>query len=183
MRLISTLLIAGLLTACAADPAKIQNVAEVESDRLSPPSVPLSSFAAFELADMVYSETVLAEEKKVAEADEFQENLRVKLDPLLSGWNASPQEGASGTLSIQPSLRHLKIVSGGARFWAGAFAGDSYIDMDLVLVNKDSGDVVANIPIRRDADAMAGGWSVGKSDQNLDQYVTSIVHEYLSRNY
>jgi len=183
MRLITTLLIAGLLTACAADPAKVQNVGEIEAERLQPPSVPLSNFASFELADMVYSDAVLAEEKKVAEADEFQASLRTKLEPLLAGWNAAPAEGASGTLTIQPKLQFLKIVSGGARFWIGAWAGDSSIDMDLTLVNKQTGESIATVPIRRDADSMTGAWSVGKSDQNLDQYVVTIVYEYLNRNY
>ena len=44
MRLISIVLMAGLLTACAADPATIQDVAEEEAERLAPPTKLLSSF-------------------------------------------------------------------------------------------------------------------------------------------
>lgn len=183
MKRVIILLLAGLLTACAADPARVQEVAQVEADRLAPCGVPLSSFETFELAGMIYSDTVLADERKIAEADEFQANLKAKLDPLLAEWNAAPLEGAAGTLVIQPTLQHLKIVSGGARFWVGALAGDSYIDMDLALVNQGTGEEIAAVPIRRDADAMTGGWSVGKSDQNLDEYVASIVHEYLKKSY
>jgi hypothetical protein len=30
---------------------------------------------------------------------------------------------------------------------------------------------------------MTGAWSVGKSDQNLDEYIVSIVSEYLTDHY
>jgi len=57
MRLISVFLMAGLLAACAADPAKIQDVAQQEADRLAPPTMSLSSFETFELAPMTFSAT------------------------------------------------------------------------------------------------------------------------------
>jgi hypothetical protein len=174
---------AGLLGACAADPAKIQDVAEEEADRLAPPTKLLSSFASFEVAPMAFSDEIKAEPGKVAEAQEFERNLQAKLNPLLSEWNTTQSEVADGTLSIQTTLTQLKIVSGGARFWAGAFAGDSFIDMDLELVDKQSGEQIASVRIRRDADSMTGAWSIGKSDQNLDDYIVSIVHQYLTDNY
>jgi len=183
MRLISVFLMAGLLAACAADPAKIQDVAQQEADRLAPPTMSLSSFETFELAPMTFSDQINAEPGKVAEAQEFERNLQAKLNPLLSEWNAAESEGARGTLSIQTTLTKLKIVSGGARFWAGAYAGDSFIDMDLELVDKATGEQIASTRVRRDADSMTGAWSIGKSDQNLDDYIVSIVHQYLADNY
>ena len=183
MRLISIVLMAGLLSACAADPAKIQDVAEEEADRLAPPTKSLSSFASFELAPMTFSDAINAEPGKVAEAQEFERNLQAKLNPLLSEWNTTQSEGAAGTLSIQTTLVRLKIVSGGARFWAGALAGNSFIDMDLELFDKESGEQIARVLVRRDADSMTGAWSIGKSDQNLDDYIVSIVHEYLTNHY
>ncbi len=77
----------------------------------------------------------------------------------------------------------IRVISGGARFWAGALAGDSFIDMDLKLVDGATGESIAAVKIYRNASAMTGGWSIGKSDQNLDDYIVSIVHEYLSDNY
>jgi len=174
---------AGLLTACATDPTTIQDVAEEEAERLAPPTKLLSGFNTFELAPMTFSDGIKAEPAKVAEAQEFERNLQAKIEPLLVEWNAATGEGAAGTLSIQPTLLRLKIVSGGARFWAGAMAGDSFIDMNLELVDKESGEQIADISVRRDADSMAGAWSIGKSDQNLDNYIVSIVHQYLTDNY
>ena len=172
-----------LLTACAADPEKVQAVADVESARLDRPTRPLSSFSAFELNPMVFSVAIKEEEGKLEEAQEFEQNLNDKLLPLLESWNAASNQGSSGALSIETELTGLRIVSGGARFWAGAFAGDSFIDMDLRLVDKGTGEEIANVRIQRNAGAMGGGWSIGKTDQNLDEYIVTIIYDYLSDNY
>ena len=172
-----------LLTACAADPEKVQAVADVESAKLDRPTRPLSSFSAFELNPMVFSVAIKEEEGKLEEAQEFEQNLNDKLLPLLESWNAASNQGSSGALSIETELTGLRIVSGGARFWAGAFAGDSFIDMDLRLVDKGTGEEIANVRIQRNAGAMGGGWSIGKTDQNLDEYIVTIIYDYLSDNY
>ena len=183
MRFLSTILIAGLLTACAADPAKVQQVAENESARLETPTRLLSNFAEFEIGAMTFGAEIQQEEKKMKEAREFENNFNAKVSPLLDGWNAAPADGASGKLVVQVHLDRLRIVGGGARFWIGAWAGDSFIEMDLRLVDGFTGEVISDVRIRRDANSMTGAWSVGKSDQNLDAYVVSIVHQYLSDNY
>jgi hypothetical protein len=183
MKMIYTGVAALLLVGCAADPAKVEDVADIEAARLAAPTTNLSSFAEFELLEVVYSDAIRADAGKVEEADEFSARLRAELEPIIAEWNAASIEGAGGTLLIEPRLQRLKIVSGGARFWAGAWAGDSFIDLDLVLTNKETGDVVGDVRVYRDADSMTGAWSVGKSDQNLDEYIVSIVSEYLSDHY
>jgi len=183
MRIIPIIVITGLLTACAADPAKVQAVAEDEASRLQPPTKKLSMFETFELQDMTYGEAIRIEDKKMAEARQFETAFKAKVEPLLDTWNAADSSSGEGMLSIQPHLARLRIISGGSRFWIGSMAGDSFIDLDLRLLDADSGIVVADVRVRRNADAMTGGWSVGKSDQNLDDYIVSIVYEYLSDSY
>jgi len=181
MRVVAVLLIA-ILAGCAADPAKVEQVADQEADRLQAPSQPLSSFGSFRLAPMTMSDAILAEEGKVEEAREFETNLSNEIQPLLDQWNTAASNG-QGALLIRPELVGLRVVSGGARFWAGAFAGDSFIDMNLILVDEESGEMISNVRVARSADSMTGAWSIGKSDQNLDEYIVSIVHEYLEDNY
>lgn len=183
MKLILTVITAGLLTACAADPVKVQQVAEDEASRLPSPTRPLSDFAEFTLEAMTFSDAIQREDRKMAEAREFEANLIAKLAPLLDKWNAADRVGANGKLAIQPRLERLKIISGGSRFWIGAMAGDSFIGMDLVLADADTGEVVADVRVHRTANSTTGAWSVGKSDQNLDDYVVSIISEYLSNSY
>lgn len=180
MRIVLLVLMA-LMAACAADPQKVEQVAETEAERLAAPSRPLSEFASFRLEPMTFSDEIKAEEGKMEEAGEFEGNLTTKIQPLLDQWN---QAGTGdGTLLIKPDLVKLRVVSGGARFWAGGLAGDSYIDMNLALVAEETGEVLSKVRVSRTASGIAGGWSVGKSDQNLDDYIVSIVHEYLEDNY
>ncbi len=181
MRVITISLLV-LLTACAADPAKVQQVAEEEADRLPAPSKQLSSFAEYELKSMTFADAIKAEEGKLEEAQEFEQNLQAKISPLLEEWRTSATEG-QGILFIEPRLNKIRVISGGNRFWAGAFAGDSFIEMDLNLVDSVTGESIGVVKVYRNASAMTGSWSIGKSDQNLDDYIVSIVHEYLSDNY
>lgn len=171
------------LTACATNPEKVQAVADAESAKLESPTKPLSSFAEYELKPMVFSSGIRQEEGKLEEAQEFEQNLNEKLLPLLESWRVASSEGSGDTLSIETELTTLRVVSRGARFWTGTWAGDSFINMDLRLIDTGTGDEIADVHIRRNATASAGGWTIGKSDQNLDEYIVSIVYDYLSDNY
>jgi hypothetical protein len=62
-------------------------------------------------------------------------------------------------------------------------AGDSSIDMDLVITAQGTDQQVAKPRIIRSAAAMTGGWSIGKSDQNLLDYIASIAYQYMTVNY
>lgn len=177
-----TILLLAVLTACAADPAKVQQVAEEEAKRLQAPSKQLASFAEFELRAMTFADAIKAEKGKLEEGKEFEQNLQAKITPLFQEWREKVTDG-QGTLFVEPELVKLRIISGGNRFWAGGFAGDSFIDINLKLVDGTTGESIARVQIYRNASAITGGWSVGKSDQNLDDYIVSIVHEYLSDSY
>ncbi len=181
MRILAVLCLL-LIAGCAANPEKVQQVAEAEASRLQAPSTALSNFSNYQLMPMSFDSEIEADKGKMREAKEFEENLRAKILPLLEDW-AARSTGGEGKLLVEPQLKGLRIVGGGARFWVGALAGDSHIDMDLKLVNDQNGETVGDVRIYRTADSMTGGWSVGKSDQNLDEYVASIVHQYLTDNY
>ena len=145
------------------------------------PSRPLSSYADFELVPATMSDMVTAEEAKVAYVDKLEGMLVEKLGPLFADWERKGM--GEGTLQIRPDVQNLKIVSGSARFWGGAMAGSSVIDMNLTLVDASSGEVVASPRIIQHADAMAGAWSFGSTDQNLFNYVTDIAREYMAASY
>jgi hypothetical protein len=172
-----------ILSGCAASPEKLDSVGKTEAGRMAPPVRRFSSYASYELKPMVLSPAVQSAPEKVKVAGELENILRTKLQPLLDQWKAPASGDRSGTLVIEPRLAFLRIVSGGARFWAGAFAGDSSIDMDLAITDEGTGQQLAKPRITLKADALAGGWSIGKSDQNLLDYIASIAHAYMTANY
>jgi hypothetical protein len=169
---------------CASNPAKMSEVAQQESQRLAKPSRALSSFGRFELNTMQLAEAVTAEEDKIAIARQLEEKLQARLQPLFDEWQAAGSAKAhSGTLVIQPKVQQLRVVSGGARFWAGAMAGDSFIDMDMDLIDAESKTSIGKPRIYKSASAMGGGWSVGATDRNLLNYMVEITYQYLVDNY
>ena len=182
MKIVS-LLICLLLVGCAASPERLESVGRSESARPAPPTKRFSSYATYEVKPMILSSAVKSDQAKVRAAGDLETVLRAKLQPLLDEWKKAPISGRSGTLVIEPQLASLRIVSGGARFWAGGFSGDSSIDMDLLITDQSTRQQIAKPRITRSADAMTGGWSVGKSDENLLDYITSIAYYYLTDNY
>jgi hypothetical protein len=180
---VSVILLLFIFVGCAADPRSLELVGKTEALRMSAPARKLSTFASYELKPMVLSPFVQNDAAKVKVAADLENAIRTKLQPLLDEWIAAPMDGRSGTLSIEPRLAYLRVVSSGARFFAGALPGESNIDMDLVLTEQATGQPIAKTRINRNASAFTGGVSVGKTDQNLLDYIVSITYHYLTTYY
>lgn len=154
------------------------------ASRIMPPMKPLSSYTDFKLAKMEMTEDITSDEKKLKAAQDLEAKLKSRLSPLLDGWRGQKATPASkGTLVIKPKLQALYIVSAGARFWAGGMAGDSKIDMDLIMVEKETGNKIGAARIDRTASGMKGGWTVGATDKALPDLIVDITYQYLAQNY
>jgi len=172
------------LAACAAKPENLARVAEREASQMPKTSESLTAFGRFELKQLTLNESIRTEKNKVEVSKQLEAKLQQSLTPLLAEWQASGASAANTrTLVIQPELVSLRVISGGARFWAGAWAGNSSVDMNLVLTDAAAGTSIAKVRIFRDADAMTGAWSIGKSDENLLDYIVSIARQYLVDNH
>lgn len=165
----------------AAPTAKMNKAAMEESAKLAAPSVALSAYGKFEIRPVVLSDAVQRESAKVLAAQQLDATVRSRLEPLLAEWAASGRGGK--TLVIQPRVESIRIIGGANRFFAGAFAGDSHIDMGLELTDAATGAVIAKPRVMRSSTAMAGGWSIGATDRNLPNYMAEIWRQYLSDSY
>lgn len=152
-----------------------------ESARLPAPSTALSAYGKFELKPIVMSDAVQREAGKVQAAQQLDATVRARVEPLLAEWAANGRGGK--TLVIQPRVESIRIIGGANRFFAGALAGDSHIDMDLELKDAATGTVIAKPRVSRSSNAMAGGWSVGATDRNLPNYMAEMWRQYLSDSY
>ena len=184
MKKVMISLLVVFIAGCTSTSEKRAKVAVQESSRLVPPSQRLSLYSNFELEALDMASAVRNDAKKMKVAGQLEEKLRTKLLPLLEKWNSNWGGGdAQSTLLVRPKVASLHVVSGGARFWAGAWAGNSSIDLDLTLVDGDTGSVIANPRINRAASAVGGAWSVGATDRNLLDYITDISYQYLLDHY
>jgi hypothetical protein len=158
-----------LLSAC------VTNIAPTVQQNPSP-SQPFDQFASFELLPMKSSEAAKTEKDALAK---IEQHLKAKLPPLLATW----QKGDGAKLTIEPNVRELKFVSGGARFFAGAMAGSSAVVMTLTLTDVATGRIVAQPEFFQRAAAMTGAWSIGATDNDMLERIAAVVQEYLMRNY
>jgi hypothetical protein len=169
---------------CASDPGRRQRIIDEEVARLRPPEVPLTAFGAFEVKPIAMSPEVAQKPEKAAVVTQLGQRLEARIRPLLDGWaSGAPADARARALAIQATVLNVRIVGGGSRFWLGAMAGDSSIDVQLELVDQQSGRSIAKERINKTASAMSGAWSMGSSDQNLTEYVVDIANQYLVNNH
>ena len=57
------------------------------------------------------------------------------------------------------------------------------IEVDLIMTDKASGQVVGQPHIRLESGGMAGAWSYGSADRNLIEYALDVIYTYLQRNH
>ncbi len=182
MKKIVVLMLVGLMVGCASSPEKRAQVAQEESAKLSATKKPLVSYQKYKLEKMAYSDAVANDESKLKVTQQLAQKLESKLSPLLNQWQ---QQATSGDrlLILKPKVLSLRVISGGARFWAGGFAGDSFISMEIEMVDAASGETIASPVAVRNASALGGAWSIGATDRNLLDYIVDIAHQYLVDNY
>ena len=83
------------------------------------------------------------------------------------------------TLRVEPSIRDMRIAGTSARVWGGPFAGSSYMNVTVKLVDVLTGQTLRSETITSANDANAASWSFGASDRSLPTDMGQIVGEYL----
>ncbi len=169
-----------VLAGCASGPARRENIVKEHSANLPAPTASLSSYGKVELKPMEMVGDVANDAAKASVAKDLDARIQERMQPVLARWSADNSGASSAkTLIVQPRITKLRVVGNATRFFVGAFAGDSSIAMDLELRDAITGAVVAKPSIVRNANAFAGAYSVGATDQNLLNYIADIAAEYL----
>jgi hypothetical protein len=86
------------------------------------------------------------------------------------------------TVTVEGTLTDMRIVSGAARIWGGAFAGRSYMKMDVWLVDDATGEVVAQRQLEGAPSAMGAAWSAGDSDRKLPVRMGELIGDFVMAN-
>ena len=133
-RLLLSLLCAAMLAGCFAAPIDPGKLGRRAVSSLPPPQERLSSFTDFELLPFDYTSAIKDDADKLRVAAELENKLKARLAPLFIRWhNYGATEKRRRTLVIAPVLGRLRVVGTANRVFSGAYAGDSYIELDLQL--------------------------------------------------
>jgi curli biogenesis system outer membrane secretion channel CsgG len=86
-----------------------------------------------------------------------------------------------GWLIVETEVPEMRIVSGAARFWGGAFAGSSNMIMNVKLVDAKTQTVVREKRLESGNNAFAAAWTYGSSDRSLPTDMGNIAASYLAK--
>lgn len=177
-------IVLGLVLAVAAvGTAWAKDEIRASSATNPPPSEALGQFDRYELKPATlspdYAEHPANKEALVA----FQRNLDERVGAWVAEQNAAPPKRTPArTLVIEPQIEKIRFISGGKRFWAGAFAGSSQLLVKLTLTDAATGDVIATPEFYQHAKGMAGAWTFGAADNTMLVRTASLARDYLQGN-
>lgn len=171
-RWMSAVLTLGL---CAAAYAEPMNPA---------PANALQGYDRYEIAPLAMGPPYAGDEGKEKAKDKIQGYITAETQPILDQWNKDAAGATRGqSLRLEPRIEKLKVVSGGARFWAGALAGDSYVVIRLKITEQPGGKLVAEPEFYQRAAAMSGAWTIGGQDKDMLHRIVTLMNHYLDTNH
>jgi len=149
-----------------------------------PPAYALGGYDKYELAPIAMGPSYAGDAGKEAAKGRIQGFMTTETGAIIEQWNKDAAGSTRGqSLLIEPRIEKLKVVSSGARFWAGAFAGDSYVVMKLRIVEQPSGTQLAEPEFYQRAAAMSGAWTIGAQDKDMLHRIVVLMNLYLQSNY
>ncbi len=83
------------------------------------------------------------------------------------------------TVTVEGEILDMRITSPAARFWAGAMAGSSYMNVYLKMSDGATGRVLDERVISCTANAIAAAWTGGANDKSLPMDMGKIIGEYI----
>ncbi len=183
MNLLFRLAAAGLLL-CTFRPSWAGEEIRPSVERNAAPTEQLDHYARFELKPVQLVPPYAGQETNEKARDAVQDNLQQGLGQWAAQRNAEPAKAEPArTLVIEPVIEKVRFISGGKRFFAGAFAGSSRILLRLRLIDAATGEVVAQPEFYQHARGMAGAWTIGGADNAMLARVASLARDYVAANY
>ena len=149
-----------------------------------PPSTALSAFDRFQVSPIEMGAPYAGQPANEDAKTRLQGYVDERVPAIISAWNAAePKHSPPRTLKIQPLIRHVKFVSGKARFWGGAFAGGTAVLMTVELRDAATGEVIAEPEFYQHANAMGAAYSFGGTDKAMLGRTAELMANYLKANY
>lgn len=169
--------------AMPAAAARVDPPAIEKDARNPPPAVALRAFQRFELAPVAMGAPWTGQPANEKALQNLQANIDERAGPVVAGWNARAAGDAPRTLKIAPEIAYVRFITGGKRFMAGAFAGNSGILVKATLSDAASGEVIAVPQFYQSANAFGAAYSFGATDKHMLIRISAMLADYLKANY
>ena len=168
--------------ACAAGCAT--HYVGASSSTNPPPVEKLSHFDRFEVEPITMGEPYAGQDANEAALKKIQENLDLRLDPVIANWNTSkPENTPARVLRIVPKVRDIRFISGASRVFGGVLAGRSAVVLDVEFIDVETGATIASPEFYAHANGWAGAYSFGVADNIMLIRPGTLITEYVEANY
>ena len=149
-----------------------------------PPSIALNAFDSFQLSPIEMGAPYAGQPANEQAKTRLQGYVDEHVPAIVNGWNSMEAKNSPPrTLKIEPVIRHVKFVSGKARFWGGALAGGTAMLMTVKLSDAATGEVIAEPEFYQHANAMGAAYSFGGTDKAMLGRTAELMANYLKANY
>ena len=178
--IILTLMISGCATPSIKDAAIHRDQVAI----LKPPEVKFGAFEKIYFRSTGINSALAsnsANQKALVKINQHLFSRVLQIFPSLTVIEANEQlDGLDkNSLLIEPFVDDIRFVSGGARFWAGAYAGDSGVTLRVTFTDLSQDKIIANPSFYQRAAAMDGAWSIGYSDRTMLTRIGDLASEYI----
>ena len=86
------------------------------------------------------------------------------------------------TMYVDVNVTSLRIVGGATRFWAGALAGRSNMNINVKLIDAADGTLIVQKELIGAPNAFSSAWSFGGVDRSLAQKVGFLLGDFIMAN-
>ena len=176
--------LATLVLACAlacVGPAQAAEPRIDRTERNPPPAEPLAAFDRFEVEPVALADGLDDHRGNVVAQRYLQVDLDERVPKLLATRDRSGEGGR--TLLIRPKISDIRFITGGKRLVFGGFAGKSWAVLRLELVDKATGEVIAEPRFQQHANSLLAGYSLGAADKLMLARLADMAAAYLADNF
>ncbi|MBU0944641.1 MAG: DUF4410 domain-containing protein [Proteobacteria bacterium] len=95
--------------------------------------------------------------------------------------DSSSKKLSGKSVIVDLKIVDMRITSGAVRFWGGAFAGSSFMDVLVEVRNAGSEKILYKQVLTTSNNAWAASYNGGSSDTSLPADFGTLIGEYLSK--
>ena len=178
--IILTLMISGCATPSIKDAAIHRDQVAI----LKPPEIKFGAFEKIYLRSTGINSALAsnsANQKALVKINQHLFSRVLQIFPSLTVIEANEQLDSldKNSLLIEPFVDDIRVISGGARLFVGALAGDSSVILSVTFTDLSQDKIIANPSFYQRAAAMDGAWSIGYSDRTMLTRIGDLASEYI----
>ena len=165
-----------VLSGCATNITRVDTPPE-------PPSEKFSTFSKIAVRPVTIDAAFANSGPNQKASAKIQEVLFTRLQEINPDIHIldADEKAPKNALLIEPHVNEIKFIGGAARFWAGALAGSSGINMSAKFTDTKTNKEVANPTFYQHADSRAGAWSFGGADNAMLHRIANLIGDYFEK--